>query len=350
LGKRWRVRIFAYEFVTGGGWYGHNSQPPPHSLFSEGFAMLRSLVADLSAVSGISLDVLRDVRFRNYRLPHCTLHEVHNAAEEEQAIRRLSAAADWSVIIAPEFCGYLHARCQAVEQGSGNLLGPDSRLVALTSDKHLTAEHLRSHGLRVPRGIALAPGDPLPRRFEYPAVLKPRDGAGSRGIEWIDHPAARRENSDVPARLETFCEGIPVSVAVLCGPGQAVPLTPCRQLLSGDGRFAYRGGELPLDADRAERATRLAARAIRTLEYPLGYVGVDLVLGSDASGAGDTVIEINPRLTTSYVGLRALLDGNLASAMLAAADGRQVELCWRSGPIQFEASGAVRFCSPIGGV
>ena len=61
------------------------------------------------------------------------------------------------------------------------------------------------------------------------------------------------------------------------------------------------------------------------------------------------MIEINPRLTTSYVGLRALLDGNLAAAMMAVADGHQAELCWQSGPIQFEASGAVRFCSPIGG-
>ena len=141
-----------------------------------------------------------------------------------------------------------------------------------------------------------------------------------------------------------------MSVVVLCGPGQLVPLAPCRQLLSGDGRFAYLGGELPLDADLAERATRLATQTICTLEHPLGYVGVDLVLGSDSSGAGDTVIEINPRLTNSYVGLRALLDGNLAAAMMAVAAGRQVELCWRSGPIQFEASGAVRFCSPIGGV
>jgi tyramine---L-glutamate ligase len=342
------VRIFAYEFVTGGGWYCHNSQPPPHSLVSEGFAMLGALVADLSSMGGISVDVPRDIRYRDFQLPDCRLHEVHSAAEDEQAIARLSSAADWSVIIAPEFCGYLHARCRAVEQGGGRLLGPDSRLVALASDKHATAQLLKAQGVRVPEGIALAPGEPLPRDFEYPAVLKPRDGAGSQGIEWIDR-ADDRVNGAVPGRLETFCEGTPIGVAVLCGPRQIVPLTPCRQLLSGDGRFAYLGGELPLDAGLAERARRLAVQAIRTLEHPLGYVGVDLVLGNDTSGAADTVIEINPRLTTSYVGLRALLDGNLAAAMMAVAVGHSVELCWQSGPIQFEASGTVRFCSPVGG-
>jgi hypothetical protein len=342
------VRIFAYEFVTGGGWYCRGSQAPPHSLVAEGFAMLHSLVADLSAIGGISVDVPRDIRYRDFQLPHCTLHEVHSAAEEEQAIARLSSAADWSVIIAPEFCGYLRARCLAVEQCGGRLLGPNSRLVALASDKHATALHLKAHGVPVPEGIALAPGERLPRDFEYPAVLKPRDGAGSQGIQWIDR-ADDRENGILPGRLETFCVGTPIGVAVLCGPGQIVPLAPCRQLLSGDGRFAYLGGELPLDHDLAERARQLAVQAIRTLKHPLGYMGVDLVLGNDRSGAADTVIEINPRLTTSYVGLRALLDGNLAAAMMAVATGRAIELCWQSGPIQFEASGAVRFCSPVGG-
>jgi predicted ATP-grasp superfamily ATP-dependent carboligase len=41
------------------------------------------------------------------------------------------------------------------------------------------------------------------------------------------------------------------------------------------------------------------------LPQPLGYLGVDLILGEDGNGAVDCVVEINPRLTTSYVGLQA---------------------------------------------
>jgi predicted ATP-grasp superfamily ATP-dependent carboligase len=58
---------------------------------------------------------------------------------------------------------------------------------------------------------------------------------------------------------------------------------------------------------------------VATLPTPLGYLGVDLVLGDDPSGADDRVIEINPRLTTSYVGLRAAALCNLAEAMLLTA-------------------------------
>ena len=75
--------------------------------------------------------------------------------------------------------------------------------------------------------------------------------------------------------------------------------------MSDDGRFVYLGGSLPLPHALASRATRLAQQAVAALPDPLGYVGVDLVLGADADGADDYVIEINPRLTTSYIGLRA---------------------------------------------
>jgi hypothetical protein len=48
---------------------------------------------------------------------------------------------------------------------------------------------------------------------------------------------------------------------------------------------------------------------------------VDLVLGDAADGSRDFAIEINPRLTTSYLGLRALARGSLAAALLRAVRG-----------------------------
>ena len=41
------------------------------------------------------------------------------------------------------------------------------------------------------------------------------------------------------------------------------------------------------------------------------------------------VIEINPRLTTSYVGLRALASCNLAAALLNVVAGQKPRLTWR---------------------
>ncbi|HEX5497861.1 MAG TPA: hypothetical protein VFX03_01485, partial [Thermomicrobiales bacterium] len=66
-----------------------------------------------------------------------------------------------------------------------------------------------------------------------------------------------------------------------------------------------------------------------------------LVLGERCDGADDVVIEINPRLTTSYIGLRAACEQNLAGAMLDLAAGRIPALSFRDGPLRFEADGKI---------
>jgi tyramine---L-glutamate ligase len=142
--------------------------------------------------------------------------------------------------------------------------------------------------------------------------------------------------------LQEFVPGRAASVAFLCGPAGNVPLAPVYQLLSEDGRFKYLGGELPIPGEMADRAVKLAQRAVDCVPGLLGYVGVDLVLGDAADGSRDYAIEINPRLTTSYVGLRALADFNIAVAMLRAANGPRLEPPrWRRGQIRFGPEGAV---------
>ena len=340
------MRVFVYEFVTGGGWHGHADGSPPDSLASEGRAMRDALAGDFAAVEATSVDVLHDARHGDVELPGVTVHAVDNAVAEKRAIERLAAEADWTVFIAPEFKGHLLARTQAGERAGGRLLGPSSRVVTLCADKHATAGHLVRHGILVPRGIALEPGAALPAEFAYPAVLKPRDGAGSLGIEWIAKwPPGRTVGNDA-ARLEAYCPGMAVSVACLCGPDRVLALEPCRQRLAED--FTYLGGSLPLAPSLADRARRLAARAVGSLPGPVGYLGVDLVLGDDPTGGGDVVIEINPRLTTSYVALRALSGVNLAATMIAVAQGREVRLCWKLGGIHFDSSGSC-VTSSVGG-
>ena len=55
----------------------------------------------------------------------------------------------------------------------------------------------------------------------------------------------------------------------------------------------------------------LARAAVRAIAGLRGYVGVDLVLGEDAVRC----IEINPRLTTSYIALRRVARLNLAHSI-----------------------------------
>jgi predicted ATP-grasp superfamily ATP-dependent carboligase len=142
--------------------------------------------------------------------------------------------------------------------------------------------------------------------------------------------------------VQTYVDGIPASVSFLTCGDHLLPLVPARQHISEDGRFGYLGGEIPLPEELATRAVDLARRAITGIPGLRGYIGVDLVLGADPTGAKDYAIEINPRLTTSYIGLRALAESNLAEAMLDMVQYKQLpELRWKNEGVRFKADGEI---------
>jgi predicted ATP-grasp superfamily ATP-dependent carboligase len=195
----------------------------------------------------------------------------------------------------------------------------------------------------VPAGVRIKAADGLPTDFSYPAVLKPDDGAGALEMVWVRDAAddaaraiLERCHPERHFRLETYHPGQAASVALLCGPRQRLVLPPAEQHLAEDGSFHYLGGRVPLQAPGAPRAQRLAEQVAGTLANPVGYMGIDLVLGADLSGADDRVIEINPRLTTSYLGLRRLARGNLAAWLGAIAQGDLAEPVFDDKPVDFQ--------------
>jgi predicted ATP-grasp superfamily ATP-dependent carboligase len=189
--------------------------------------------------------------------------------------------------------------------------------------------------------MCVGAGQPWPTDFEFPAVIKPCDGAGSCGVrivtQWSELVDSPRPACD--HRLERFCLGLPASVGLLCGPSGNVALPACRQHLGGVTGFEYQGGSLPLEPQIDERARALAERAAATLPGLLGFVGIDLVLGPSVDGSQDYVIEVNPRVTTSYVGLRMAAEHNLAGAMLAVAQGRGARLSFAADALRFSSDG-----------
>jgi predicted ATP-grasp superfamily ATP-dependent carboligase len=113
-------------------------------------------------------------------------------------------------------------------------------------------------------------------------------------------------------------------------------------MLSQDGRFTYLGGRVPLPHPLARRAETLALNIGAALLPFRGYLGLDMVLGLAEDGSDDVCIEINPRLTTSYVGLRQMYEENLALAMLRTAAGIPLPLTTTSRTIEFAADGSLR--------
>jgi predicted ATP-grasp superfamily ATP-dependent carboligase len=303
--------------------------------------MRRALVSDFSAVTGTRVLYTLDAR-----LPpeHGSIPIHHDPIE---TLLQLSAEVDHTILIAPETGGVLRDLALGIEAAGGKSLGSSPGAIDLAADKNRLGAHLASRNIPTPASRVVLPSLGLPRDACYPSVLKPIDGAGSVDtffVESADDPIVSAFPGEV-GLLQPFIQGEPRSVTFLVSPsGQAILVGVARQRMSlSDGRFGYLGGRLLDEEISHDHPTR---RAIRSIPGLCGLVGVDYIDRSPPDPAA--ILEINPRPTTSCVGLiSALGPGQLASTWLRLVDGlEQVAtpepLARPCTPLNFLADGTIQ--------
>ncbi len=307
------LTVLVHEWVTGGGLAG---APMPQSWADEGRAMRRAIAADFASVARNRVRVIVTLDARLPDDPGPWTIERLGPEQELDRLRALAGEADATVLVAPETSGTLARLTRDLRTAGARVLGSSPEAIDLTGDKHRLAAWLRSRGIDTPPSRIILPEAGLPPDATYPAVLKPVDGAGCIDTFYVvdarSLPACARAMSQ--ALLQPFVAGVPMSASFLIdGQGRAwlLGVGVQRIAIRGD-RFAYQGGRLPAPSRAAEPQLRPALGAIPGLR---GYVGVDFIWDPEAEHA--TVLEINPRPTTSCVGLTQLLPpGRLAEAWL----------------------------------
>ena len=118
--------------------------------------------------------------------------------------------------------------------------------------------------------------------------------------------------------MQEFIEGSSASVSLICADAKALPVSLNLQDITfapPEGVSSYNGGLVPFEHPLKEEAFEAAKRVAESFGGLRGYVGVDVILAEK----GVFIVEVNPRLTTSYVGLRRVADFNVADAIVDAA-------------------------------
>lgn len=339
------MRIFVGEYVCGGGLAHQSLDEIPFGLREEGAAMLRAIVSDLNEVAETIVPL--DPRFSALDCDACETFEID--VEETLWGQWLTAAreCDAALIVAPESDGILAKAVAMLHAAGVDVISGSGDFLRVASDKLLTAKTLNAAG--VPHPLYMALSD---RRFQKELqqfdkfVVKPRDGCGTQEIKKFDSFDNARAELEDNLILQPWMPGRAISIAMVASATHHTFLPAVAQNLC-EVTCEYAGGHGPLDDDSQRRAAALASRAIAAMPPTVrGFVGLDLLLGARASE--DCVIEINPRLTTSYVGLRRMIHGNLAARLFDMETG-PVSCCTPVDSVRWTPDGQVWINDAVAG-
>lgn len=291
------MKILVHEWVTGGGLAG---LPLPASLAEEGRAMRRAIADDFQNVEGTDVIMTLDERFAGEENPGRVV--LVGKGREEATLSALASQCDDTVLIAPETGGVLADRETLLVRSGGRSLGSSPDAIALCADKRRLAEHLIRRGIRTPKTDCFDPSKGLPGSWDYPVVVKPIDGAGAIDTFLVAGPDRLPFEHPLPREMivQPYLQGRPMSASFLVGRWGDIHLLGVGQqtIEIREGLIRYQGGRLGTHSGIDVEEPR---RAVSTVAGLRGFVGVDFIWNDEAGSAH--VIEINPRPTTSYVGL-----------------------------------------------
>ena len=323
------MNLLVYEHVTGGGFADKRISP---SILSEGYGMLRALISDFRS-AGYKVTTFLDLRLKAFNPPieADNIISISSHKELDKALNKISKDVDAVYIIAPESDQVLQKLVEAVEDSSGTSLNCQVNAIEKASNKMEIYKILRKTGLWVPETLIVDLRENVKQiecmvdELGFPLVFKPICGVGCCGLSVIRDVSQiaaavdkiMKESSNECFIAQRLIKGVAASVSLISNGEKASPITLNKQMITlapPSSDSSYNGGIVPLRHSLEKEALRVARITIKSLTGLRGYIGVDMVL----TRKEPVVMEVNPRLTTSYIGLRKVVNFNPAQAIINA--------------------------------
>jgi len=323
-----KKKIFLFEFASGGGF---NRANIPTSLFCEGYGMLRSIIEDFKLLD-FEISILLDYRGLSYKkfLQADIIKKVNANEDYLVKFEREVKNCEFCFIIAPEFSEILYKLTKIVKNNNKEILSEDLDGITLGTYKLDTYEFFKTAKVNTPLTFLISRKKQnfneasIIQKFKQltgPVIIKPEDGVGAENIFYFENEKQiiksfkdLKEKLDINRKyiLQEFIEGRDLSVSLIGTSSNPIILSVNTQNINIKNKYGeseYLGGTTP--AENYEEITKNLAKILENIDLSKfsSYYGIDFIRKEDKS---IYFIEINPRLTTSYIGIRNVIDKNLA--------------------------------------
>lgn len=326
--------ILLWEYLSGGGLAkGFLSS----SLLCEGVAMLRAIARDF-AEAGFKLTIPLDTRLISLKqcLPQSHFVLITSETNIHDILKREATRTGAFFIIAPEFDSILFSYTSMLEAIAQNW-GCPSSFIKVFGNKWDTWKFWKSRGVSTPLTWELPPSTSkeqviqILQSCENKFIIKPASGAGADNTfscSLVDMQDARyslsimRKISEGGCLAQKFIPGIVCSANFIVVQNEIKTIGINDQIVelgtSPEQQSRYLGGISPAQSLLKFMTPETIQRALKPLidSFPSlerGLFGVDFIC--DLDGVLH-FIEVNSRLTTSYVAVAQVLGHNPISLML----------------------------------
>ena len=310
-----KLKILVFEYITGGGL---NKSDFPESLAREGLLMLQSLVDDLTRIDVVEPLIMLDYRMIGRLSPNpANIHIIGPEHDSHQEFTRLMSLCDAVWPIAPESDAILQTLCEEVERSGKLLLTPPASAVAVSGNKWLTYRQLRQHSIATVQTQKLVDFSFIPGEW----MLKPADGVGCADSYMI---SKQKDFDTITATLDKdkyiiqpHIQGEKASLSCLFKQGRGWLLCANRQHFELINKQYHLTGITVNFQSDISNYLNLVNDVAKAMPNLWGHVGIDLIEKAEQI----LVLEINPRLTTSYAGIHEAIGINCARAVLELLAG-----------------------------
>ncbi len=225
----------------------------------------------------------------------------------------------WPIV--PETDGELQKLSTLVEAKEKQLLNSSVEAVCICSDKLITAQLLKKNGIAV---VETSLFDGLTADLFEPYVVKPKDGVGCINCFLISNTNQFEQINNLIKNksdyiIQPYIEGETISLSCLFKNGKAWLLCCNQQQISIiKGQFELDACVVNIASNNKEIYQQIIDQIAKVIPGLWGYVGIDII---HTENNQPLIVEINPRLTTSYAGLYQALGVNVVQNVMEMING-----------------------------